>query len=122
MSQDRRTTLDSLIQLSVPLAAIQSELRKFPWDSEEEFVVLTAADIANVLQRYLDGSVSADTVRDWAETIEGRDDIAFEASQRDTILQSIHELANPLLYEGLNETRARQLVQALAELKSGTKE
>jgi hypothetical protein len=105
---DRRSILRDLVQLSRPLDDILDDLQRFPWDSEVEFVALTAGNISSILRRYRDGELSAETVEAWADAIELRDDIACDP---DAVAGKIlFELANPLINEPLTRRRALDLL------------
>lgn len=75
-------------------AIVRSELAVFPWDSEE-LVDLGASALAEILQRYLAGYVSPVDLTEWADAIEGREDIGFRSPKGRMIKEIIYEIANP---------------------------
>lgn len=93
---DRQATLSSLIQFDAPLADLEDGLATIGW-GEEPVVTLTRRHIDAVLRRFSSGEIDADAVETWANLIECRDDIQFDPSHDEIILQAIHDLANPLL-------------------------
>ena len=109
---DRRTLLRLLIQFGGPLPKIKEQLALFEWDSEE-LVVLKRSDIVGLLQKFLAGNLTAVEVEEWANLIEGRDDIGFEAVSGIGIWDIIYELANPTLRGELNHERAREILRRL---------
>jgi len=101
----RKQILESLISGTATKSQSQ-DLSAYPWDVEEALVTLTRSHIIAMLDRYLAGEVSAGGIEDWANAIEGRDDIEFHEPYEKAILEAIHELANPLLTVPLTEASA----------------
>ncbi len=75
--------LNSLLKFNKSLSTILPELNSFSWDSEQALVILERQDVANILHHYLSGKLSSADVENWADAIEGREDIVeqgeFEA-------------------------------------------
>ena len=115
---DRKALLERLIALEEPLKPIQEALTKFKWDCEA-LVCLTPSHIADILRRYLDGAISADVVEDWADTVELRDDIGFQAPHESLIREVVYQLASPLLTRPLNFLKAQKL---LARIEAALRE
>ena len=109
----RSLLLKSLLSLDSDLPSIVSELNKTGWDSEEELVMLEGQHIISVLERYLNQTLSALDVEDWANAIECREDIAYEKHLETTLERAIEELANPLLTRPLSDRVAREWIQHL---------
>ena len=82
---ERIQALRNLICLLEPVADAIHDLREFPWDSDDELVTLTSADLVRVLDLYLEGKLKSTEVEGWAEAIEGRDDVAYEHRADDTL-------------------------------------
>jgi len=112
-TSDRREIIRKLLELSWPLEDIAAKVRAIEWDSEGEPVPLTRKHLAAVLRRYLECHLSAKDVETWANLIEGRDDICFEAGSEDRIKETLHELANPALTQLLDNRRAAELHDAI---------
>lgn len=87
----------------MPVQEAISRLAEFPWDSESELVLLTPESFCHILSLFKQGSLSASEVEDWANALEGRDDVDFATVQARELL---HELANPLLTQALSGERA----------------
>ncbi len=102
----------NLINFTKDISAIKSDLAKIGFDSESELVTITQNTIANILNRVIDKEISYDLLEEWANLIECREDIGYE----DEILQEIiiFELANPCLYEEIDE---RKICMILDEIK-----
>ena len=115
-TQAREQAVADLVRLRRPLDEAIAGLRRFPWDSDEELVELEPADLRRVLDRYLAGDLSAEQLEDWANAVEGRDDIGFRP--RD-VIDLIAELANPTLFRPLTQETVRDLVRQVDALVAG---
>jgi hypothetical protein len=111
---ERIRALRDLIELREPIPVAISRLRLFPWDSDATLVILTSTDLIRVLDRYLRGELSNTEVEEWAEALEGRDDIGYEPKLGDTLRQIIFDLANPLLATAIRPTQAHRWKEALS--------
>jgi hypothetical protein len=112
--EDRRSLLKRLVPFELPLEDSIAILRAYGWDADEELVVLSASDAAQILQRYLDGELSAQQVEYWAELLEMRDDVGFEESRSGELRRLIFVLANPEINEPLTPALAKRLCRLLA--------
>jgi hypothetical protein len=110
MDKDRLKAVQSLIELSHSLDSVAEQIRGFKWDYEGKPVELTSCHLMKILNAFLDKKMSAADVEQWANLVEGREDISFESSSEEWIGQVIHELANPYLTQPLNENRVRELI------------
>jgi hypothetical protein len=110
--KDRMELLQQLVNFSMPLPAIVSSLSQMEWDSEP-LVTLSHQAVKNVLQRYIAHEFNGKDIEDWANAIEGRDDISFESNSENIIGEILFELANPLLTQPLSEQRALLLASRL---------
>ena len=107
MTSDQRIeALRDLIELREPISVATSRLRFFPWDSDSALVTFSVNDLIRVIDGYLRGELSKTEVEEWAEAIEGRDDIGYESRTGGTLKQIIFELANPLLATAIDPTQA----------------
>ena len=114
---ERRRILRSLLEMDRPLDEILRELAGFPWDSEEELETLRPPQVIGILRRYASGTLGAGEVEKWANAVEGRDDIGFEANHRALLQEVIFTLANPALQGALSETLAAQWIQSMSALE-----
>ena len=107
----RIEVITALIRASRPLDDIASELGTFLWDADDNHgCILRKNDIIYVINRYLSGLVGEDYIEKWANMIECREDIYFDADDESNIREAVHELANPYLTTSLNKARARELI------------
>ena len=81
------------------------------WDYDGEPVVLRGVQVESVLLRFLAGELNAVELEDWANLIEGREDIIFEAEREDTIEDVIYCLANPVLQGEINNSLCEKLLK-----------
>ena len=108
--------LNSLLKFEQPLSEILPLLNSFEWDSEKELILLNKRHIVEIIQRYLDGKLSSSEVEDWANAIEGREDIEYERDCEQMIDDAIYELANPLLTRSLSADSAREWLEKFAKM------
>ncbi len=59
--------------------------------------------------------MSENDIENWANAIEGREDIGYERGRRNLIKDVIFDLANPELSEEMSEKFARKLVRKLSK-------
>lgn len=112
MNQDRENAVKALVEYSNSLALIREKLEGFPWDYQGDTVKLSQGHIINVLNRYLNGTLSTSDIEEWAELIEGRDDISFVEESENWIAETLYELANPYLTELLTPERAQAIIKS----------
>lgn len=105
--------LESLLRFNRPVEDSLCALKAFGWDSEEELVVLTRGHLRNVLQRFLANEIKHTDVEQWADAIEGRDDIGVDEEAHNTLLEAIFELANPSINGPLTTEKAQQWLALL---------
>jgi hypothetical protein len=108
--------LTDLIELRVPLSDGVAAVRTLPWDSAVDLVVIARSHLIRLLQRYLDGSLSAAEIDAWANAVESREDIGLDARDEATLHRFIFELANPSLSEPISRRYAHDL---LAQIQVG---
>lgn len=113
MMQKRTKLLASLVALDGCLEEICSELSRLGWDSSDDLVLLAKDHALSVLRRFLEGCLSASEVEDWANAIEGREDIGFEGQNEDMLQELIYELANPILTRPLTSSSAAEWIARL---------
>jgi len=110
MGKDRFHTVKKLVSYTSKLEDIQNELRNYPWDYEGEAYTFTKLDLKNVLEKCINKELSKDDICEWANTIEGRDDIDFETKSIEDI---IYMLANPELEGEVTDLRCKELIKIL---------
>jgi hypothetical protein len=93
----RTDILNNLISFSNPVKDLGNQLTDLNWDYDGEPVVLRGVQIENILLRFLAGDLNAIELEEWANLIEGREDITFEVEHEEAIKDVIYCLANPIL-------------------------
>ena len=111
----RKEALQWLVEYSKPLETIGRILRRFGWDSEDELVYIEAQHLQSVLASYIAGRISERQVEDWANLMEGRDDLGFSSESPEILEEVLHELANPALTQSLTRNRANELLGRLRD-------
>jgi hypothetical protein len=84
MSKRQQLLLELLAQ-DRPTATILKELADFPWDSERALVKLKRGHVIKVMEGFIAGRLSPADVECWANAVEGREDIGFEAGHGRTV-------------------------------------
>jgi hypothetical protein len=112
-ADQRVVALEDLLRLRTPLAKAQERLRGSDWDSDEELVALTRADLVRVLDQYLVNKLSAQDVESWANAVEGRDDVGLEGGFEALLKATVFQLANPRLTSHLTSAAAEGLRKQL---------
>lgn len=118
MTPERVSVLRSLIALEQPLAPILKDLATFDWDIEDPLLPLSSTDVTLVLQRFYDGRLTNLEVEEWANALEGREDIELDPMHGEAIRSAIFSLANPTLTESLTKESARRWISELTSPES----
>jgi predicted AlkP superfamily pyrophosphatase or phosphodiesterase len=111
---NRLDVVSSLVTFSKPLEEISNELSIFDWDYEGESLIVKSDEIIEVLRRYISGEINAEEIEGWANLIECREDIVFEAEKESELEDVIYRLANPLLEEPISVSLCKQFVANLS--------
>lgn len=97
------------------LEQIRTALQQYDARREEDLVNLTRTQIIAILERFLKQSLTRQQVEDWADAVEGREDIEFGNDCDDITLDAIHEVANPEMEGQLTALKAKALIDRLLE-------
>jgi hypothetical protein len=98
-----------VVRYELPIEDTIALLRAYGWESNEEVVVLTAADAVRILERYLSGELTAHQVEHWAELLELRGDLGYEETWSEELRRLLSLLANPEANETITPTLAIRL-------------
>jgi hypothetical protein len=109
----QKQLLEALLGFEQPIDQLKTALAAFPWDSDTELALLSVSHIANVLNRFVTGHTSGIEVEEWANAVEGRDDIGFESQNEQVLHELIYELSNPLLTQPLTRERGVELLKKI---------
>lgn len=111
----RAAAIRDLVEMRIPPEQASTALARFGWDSEEDLYTLRRTDALRVLDHYLKRLVTGDDCRVWAEAIEAREDVGFEAGYEEQLKEIVFTLASPELTEPLTPDAARRWVDVLRE-------
>jgi len=109
----RLELVSSLLELPDSLAPVLERLAEFPWDFGGVGVQLKRGHMEGALKRYLSGHLTRERLEEWANAIEGREDIEFVDRHGELLADVLHELANPTLTQPLTTRRATELLGCL---------
>ena len=115
---DRTHVLLGLVSLDQPLPEITKKLQSFPWDSDEDLIVLKMGDLVAILSRFLGGELTSADVVAWANAIESREDIDFEEEHEGSIREAIFQLANPEINAPVTTDSALEMLRRLTPAES----
>lgn len=112
-SDARVEVLRDLIDFRRPVPEAVIALGSFAWDAPHELVAVTKGQVIAAIQRCLDGTISLEELRAWAEALEGRDDVGYEEGGVD-MREAVFELATPELF-GEPTTTISELLERLRQ-------
>lgn len=110
----RQQALRNLLELNGGIQELSLALQGFGWNSDIILAVLTRQHLRFALNRYLSEELSPSALEEWANLIEGRDDVAFESGYDELLEESIHQLANPVLTEPITQDSIRVMYGRLS--------
>lgn len=109
MIESRLEILIDVLEHRHSWPVLAERLRLIPFDAPHPLIKAAPRHVISTLERFLSGELSALDVEEWANLIEMREDIEFDAVTKD----AIWELANPQLTEQLTISAAKRIVTAL---------
>lgn len=112
---NRHTVLRSLAEFSRSLNELRDLLGLLEWDFDDLPFVMKRLHLHGVLERYLSGNLSSQDVEDWANLVEGREDVVFESGDAELLDEIVYELANPRLTKQLSDQRAKEIISLLVK-------
>ncbi|MDI7219488.1 hypothetical protein QMN07_18550 [Leptospira santarosai] len=113
MDDERYLIILKLINFDGSIKELKSLLKPLAWDYEESCPELNYRHICKVIQRYLNDELTKHDIEEWANLVEGREDITFELSKKSLLQDVIHELANPKLTTNLSIERGKEIIDLL---------
>lgn len=108
---NRTLVIQKLLLFDTSLKHLRDLLSQFEWDSDIELAVLQRTHLRSVLERFLLSDLTASDVEEWANLVEGREDIGFEESYEDILKDVLFTLANPDLSGVVSKTFVHQLLR-----------
>ncbi|WP_007026846.1 hypothetical protein [Saccharomonospora iraqiensis] len=107
---DRQEIVTDLVEFRKPIEHTLAALREFPWDSDEELATLDVSALRRVVDMFERGRIDADELEEWADAVEGRDDIAFGSQD---VIDAVNTLANPVLFGPLTKENVNRIVSEI---------
>jgi hypothetical protein len=98
--------LSDIINFNGDVLALNEELSTYNWDSPFPLISLSFGNVQHAIGLFLQGSIDASLLENWANILECREDIEYET---ETVQQMIVELANPVLYGALTAIRVNEI-------------
>lgn len=114
--ENREQLLLRLVHFERPLSIILSELGKYEWDSDRELICLSTTEVEKAIRLFMNGGASSDEIVEWANALEGRDDIGCS----EEVKQVIYQLANPELEGPLTNEKSLSLIKTLHETSNAS--
>lgn len=90
---------------------LRKELACYSWDVANPSITLSEAHLLAIIKRSISGQISLDTLSEWADAIECREDIEMS----ENLQEIIFEFANPVIN---GEITVERLLQIKMELES----
>ena len=106
----RQIILNKLINYEEPIEVLQKNLKGISWDCDTDLVLLETKHLKQMFSLFTAGKIRESILEEWANLIEGREDIGFE---NDDIKNIVFELANPILYGDINLGKVENYYNAL---------
>lgn len=75
--------------------------------------MLSRADAASLLARFVAGQLSAKELSEWSNSVEGRDDVGYEPGHESLLIDLIFQLANPEIHHELTTKVAEDWLERL---------
>ena len=114
--KSRKQALESLVLLNVPVEEAVAALQAYPWDCEQELVVLTPTHMLSVFNRFLSGELSPEDLHRWAESLESRDDLGLQAADQEVLQSMLFCLTTPEINEPISPELIVRLRDELANI------
>lgn len=112
----RRTEiLREIVQFARPAEPLWRELSSFGWDCDDESVrlVFKKKELIAVFDRFLAGKISPQELEDWAEGLEGRDDVTFEEEDSELMRDMLFRISSPAITQALTMQSVTQMKHEL---------
>ena len=109
----RKEILNNLINYGEPIEDLKKYLEGISWDCDTELVLLKSKHLKQMFSLFITEKIKENILEDWANLIEGREDIGFE---NDNIKNIIFELANPVLYGDITLDKVKNYNDILGKI------
>lgn len=110
----RQELLEAALAGTMRPAEVGTALAGAPWDSQM-LVVLRRAHVCDALNRLLAREWSTSEVEQWADLLEGRDDVGLEPGYEVLLKGVLFDLANPDIHGPIDRDVALHILARLAQ-------
>ena len=101
--RSRKSLLTEIVENPLPEPSVLNELYEYGWDCDHELVIITKQHIYDILATFTKKLLTAQQVREWANRLEGREDIGYEGGGEGVVNEAIFWLANPYINYSIDE-------------------
>lgn len=105
--RSRKEILSDLIFLQGSIEVLQKELAQYSWDIETPVLKINVEDFSNILKRSINNEIDFETLTNWANALECRDDLEFENEEMQEV---IFELVNPEINGEITKERLNEII------------
>ncbi len=106
----RKKLLENLVKFNRDLCYLKNELKKHPWDIEFPLYMVENKHLKSVLERAINSEINLQSIEDWANIIECREDLEY---QNEITHEIIDKLANPILFGNLSRLKLLELLSLI---------
>jgi len=110
--RNRIEILKDLVLLQGNIEVLEKELSQYPWDIEKPLFKISTEDLSNLLKRSINDEINFETLTNWANVIECRDDMEFADEK---MQETIFELSSPEINGEITKERLQEIVDELKE-------
>lgn len=108
--RNRKEILRDLVLLQGSIEVLQKELSQYSWDIEKPILKINVEDFSNVLKRSINNKIDFETLTNWANALECRDDLDFANEEMQEV---IFELASPEINGEITKERLSEIITEL---------
>lgn len=110
--RSRKEILRDLVLLQGSIEVLQKELAQYSWDIEKPVLKINVEDFSNILKKSINNEIDFETLTNWANALECRDDLEFENEEMQEV---IFELANPEINGEITKERLSEIIIELGK-------
>jgi hypothetical protein len=107
--KNRVSLLAEIVSNPLPDDVTLNDLKAYGWDCDTELIIVSMNDVLAILSVFKVGELNADQVCDWANRLEGRDDIGYQFGFKGVVNDAIFLLANPHLKYPIDEKLCKRI-------------
>jgi hypothetical protein len=107
--KSRVSLLAEIVGNPLPNSATLRTLKEYGWDCDSELVIVSMTDVLAILSIFRAGKINSEQVYDWANRLEGRDDIGYQFGFKGVVNDAIFWLANPHINDPIDEKLCKRI-------------